>query len=1677
MTGLRLPYNRLFLQKIAVTILASFLYSLATAQPVISSFSPSSGPVGSTVIISGSGFSTTTTNNIVYFGAVKAVVTAATANSLTVTVPSATTFQPVSVSVNNLTTFTNAPFIITFSGASPEFTPASFEYTGHVDSQAPAQETTKFCYGDFDDDGKLDVAVVDRLSNILSVYRNTTTSGAISFAPKVTYVTGTGARAVSAGDVDGDGKTDLVVSNNQASSVSVYRNITSGSILAFTPKTDFTTATQPSVICITDIDKDGKSDLVVNTINLEGFVSVLRNTGSVGNLSFAPKVDLQSGGGSIENISVADLDGDGKKDILLPNFLLNAVSVFRNTSIPGTLSFAAKQDFIAAGTNPDQLEVGDLNNDNRPDLVMGYYLSSNNISVFSNISTPGNISFITPNNFSTSNLTGCILINDFNGDSKPDLAVASGLDSVSLFRNISSTGGTISFAPRVKFQSQLDGVAASGDFDGDGKPDIMLRLGVFTAAIFKNRVTLPQFVSFTPASAGSGTTVTINGANFTGATAVSFGGIPAASFTVVNQGVITAVVGAGASGDISITTPIGSCQKGTFTYVPAPQVTSFTPLIAASGQTVTITGTNFTATTAVTFGGTAAASFNVVDANTITAVIGTGATGNVVVTTAGGIASLAGFTYLPPPGISSFTPATGTAGTTVTITGINFINVSSVKFGGIPAGSFTLNSSTSITAIVLDGATGAITITTPGGTATATGFTYTAPPVPVITGVTPLSGPVGTVVTISGNNFNTIAQNNTVYFGPVRAVVSSATANSVTVTVPQGATYQPVSVTSIYRTAFSPKPFMVTFPGGGGISPGSFEQINDFPVGNSPNDLCLGDFDGDGKSDVAVANYGSGKISVLLNTGTPGIISFAPRVEYVSGNGAWQITSADADGDGKLDLWVLNKWDKSVSVFRNTSTTGNASFEPLYNYAIGGDPFSITYGDLDQDGKTDMIVGDVNVLYVIRNNGYAGNISFEAKVAYPTGFIVSTVSTGDIDGDGRNDIVLANSGNDSVSVLRNTTISNTISFAPRVSYAVRVDLQSGYGPYDLFLADMDSDGKSDIVTANNASSHSISILKNNSTPGVIQFPSRSDFMTDNIIPLYTSVNDLDGDGKPDVAVIHEYVPASISLLKNSSIPGAFSMEPHVDFTENANSNDAGIVIGDLDGDNKPEVITTYLTNAGPHLLSIFRNKTDGPHITGFSPANGLSGTTVTITGLNFTGVTSVSFGGVPAASFVVNSATSITAVLGAGATGAVKVTTPKGTVSKPGFFFGLLPHLTSFTPSSGSSGTLVNITGTNLSEVTQVYLGNTSSSFVINSSTSITATVFTGSTGYVRVVNPGGADSLPGFTYIPPIPVISSFSPVSASVGTSISIWGSNFIDITSVKFGGVPASSFSVTSQGFMTAVVGNGNSGDLTVTNGGGTATKSGFTLLAPPVITSFSPVTAATGTTVTITGTNFTGASSVMFGGVAATSYTVISATSITAVVGNGNSGNVSVTTAGGTASFAGFNYIPAPTITSFTPVSGSTGTTITITGTNFTAGATVSFGGTPATSVIVMSPVSINAVVANGSSGNVTVTTAGGTASLAGFNYTIVTAVGNPGTRFTELTVSPNPGDERVLVKYPATSRNAYIQFTDIAGRTVFRVKLARNSRQTEIRTEALTTGIYFISWTDERRTITQVFYKN
>lgn len=246
------------------------------------------------------------------------------------------------------------------------------------------------------------------------------------------------------------------------------------------------------------------------------------------------------------------------------------------------------------------------------------------------------------------------------------------------------------------------------------------------AVFYSLSVGLKPFVSLVTWTGKVGKTVEILGQGFNGATQVSFNGVPA-TFNNVSDTYMTAVVPAGATTGLVQVTTFSTALQSDRKFLVTPQITSFTPTSGKVGTSVVITGVSLTQTSQLTIGGKAA-TFTVNSDKQVTAVVPAGALtgGKIVITTAGGTATSTGsFTVVPM--VSSFTPASGPVGTSVTIAGNSFTKATAVSFGGVAATSFQVINDAKVDALVPTGAvTGKVSVTTAGGTGTSTtNFTVT----------------------------------------------------------------------------------------------------------------------------------------------------------------------------------------------------------------------------------------------------------------------------------------------------------------------------------------------------------------------------------------------------------------------------------------------------------------------------------------------------------------------------------------------------------------------------------------------------------------------------------------------------------------------------------------------------------------------------------------------------------------------------------------------------------------------------------------------------------------------------------------------------------------------------------------------------------------------------------------
>ncbi|MFZ4402352.1 MAG: hypothetical protein ACOYO1_20160, partial [Bacteroidales bacterium] len=355
-----------------------------------------------------------------------------------------------------------------------------------------------------------------------------------------------------------------------------------------------------------------------------------------------------------------------------------------------------------------------------------------------------------------------------------------------------------------------------------------------------------------------------------------------------------------------------------------------------------------------------------------------------------------------------------------------------------------------------------------------------------------------------------------------------------------------------------------------------------------------------------------------------------------------------------------------------------------------------------------------------------------------------------------------------------------------------------------------------------------------------------------------------------------------------------------------------------------------------------------PTITSFFSTSGGSGTNVIITGTNLAAVTDVSFGGIPASTFFVNDANSITVVVPSGTTGTISVATPLFTATSTGIFTYLIPNIIAFDNTNGLTEALQSPSVSSSLSSGQKGLTFTTGSSIVKLN-KITFGVYGNIAGNADIgVNLYQGNGTGGTLIRSIAPTTYALSTIA--LGATIITWvidsswtlqpntqytlfagrGPNASVIPRLAVSGLIQSSW-----------VTNGLTFDQ-FTNETAASTNNYYIKLvaesvATPTITSFTPTTAGTGTTISISGTNFTGATEVKFGDTAAMSFTVVNANSITAVVASGATGTVSVTTGGGTViSTQTFTYCNTPSISSQSTLTqtqclGGTFTPITVTAT--------------------------------------------------------------------------------------------------------------------------------------------------
>jgi len=328
---------------------------------------------------------------------------------------------------------------------------------------------------------------------------------------------------------------------------------------------------------------------------------------------------------------------------------------------------------------------------------------------------------------------------------------------------------------------------------------------------------------------------------------------------------------------------------------------------------------------------------------------------------------------------------------------------------------------------------------------------------------------------------------------------------------------------------------------------GSFGPVKRYKVGLLPSFITEGDFNHDGKVDIAVSNAGSGDVSVLLGRGDG---TFSAAVNYpvsgtaaasglpALGEGTFSLVTGDFNGDGKEDLATTNSVTNNISVLLGK---GDGTFSPARTYPIAGAhsigiiPFALASGDFNRDGKPDLVSGGALSVTILLGNGNGG---FNAAASYFVGFDIACVNVADVNGDGIPDIVASGTGTLNLKVLLG---NGDGTFKPGESLS-----SLGIAPQCFSLADLNGDHKVDIAVVNSSSLYGVGDLAIllGKGDGTFVDTARNATYPLAFIPWATAVADFNGDGIPDIAVANGF-PAVVSILFGK---GDGTFRPPVDYS-------------------------------------------------------------------------------------------------------------------------------------------------------------------------------------------------------------------------------------------------------------------------------------------------------------------------------------------------------------------------------------------------------------------------------------------------------------------------------------------------------------------------------------------------
>lgn len=468
---------------------------------------------------------------------------------------------------------------------------------------------------------------------------------------------------------------------------------------------------------------------------------------------------------------------------------------------------------------------------------------------------------------------------------------------------------------------------------------------------------------------------------------------------------------------------------------------------------------------------------------------------------------------------------------------------------------------------------------------------------PVISSFTPHTATLGTEVTISGQNFNPVAELNLVSFGATRATVLSGTTTEIKVKVPVGASFGPIRLLDKESSlvAQSVNEFVPTFSGEFGKNSLQLKVgISDPIIWNA----LVEDIDGDGKSDIIGIHYMGFSIFQNVNQGEDITEESFVRNTYPVPDFYYSdLDAVDIDGNGLKD--IIARSENGLRIFPNFSVPGFIFFGVPLDLPVEN-IWAIKFNDFDGDGRIDMagIIpnSDSSILVIVRNQNPKGVLSannFEVKYKHTCPYYIRNLNQGDLNNDGKIDLMAGTLDGDISFILENHSQPQNFDFEEVVVNDAARGRLVEYRAHDL-----NKDDRKDVISYSETQPGNMGILENQSEFQNLSLINSGVILNESTQHVFQP-GDINGDEKVDLLV--GVGNGKFLLLKNNlSIAEHISSSSFNKNGEFGNGNEdiykqTSIILNDLNGDGRPEVINTHQFNRWPltgYALEIWQNTSE-----------------------------------------------------------------------------------------------------------------------------------------------------------------------------------------------------------------------------------------------------------------------------------------------------------------------------------------------------------------------------------------------------------------------------------------------------------------------------------------------------